>query len=269
MEQHTTEAYDTASDTGVRVEVDGAVATVVLDRPGKRNAQTPAMWEALADVGDRLDPGVRVVVLRGEGASFSAGLDRRMFSPEGIPGQGSLPGLTELDDHALAGRIEHWQRAFTWWRRPEVVTVAAVQGHAIGAGFQLALACDLRVVAEDAQFAMLEPTLGLVPDLAGTKPLVDLVGYARALEICATGRTVDAAEAAEIGLATIVVPPDELSGAVRDLTDALAAAPRGAVTATKRLLQQAGERGYDEQREAERREQIARLRDLAAQMRSS
>jgi enoyl-CoA hydratase/carnithine racemase len=257
-EQHT--------DTGVRLEVDGPVATVVLDRPDKRNAQTPAMWDALTDVGERLDPDVRVVVLRGEGASFSAGLDRRMFTPDGIPGQGSLPGLTDLDDEALVDRIGRWQRAFAWWRRPDLVTVAAVQGHALGAGFQLALACDLRVVAEDAQMAMLEPTLGLVPDMGGTKPLVDLVGYARALEICATGRTVGAAEAAQIGLATIVVPPDELLSAVRDLTDALTAAPHGAVTGTKRLLQQAAQRGYDEQREAERREQVARLRDLAALM---
>jgi enoyl-CoA hydratase/carnithine racemase len=254
------------TEAGVRLEVDGPVATVVLDRPDKRNAQTPAMWEALTDVGERLDEDVRVVVVRGEGASFSAGLDRRMFTPEGIPGQGSLPGLTGLDDEALQDRIGKWQRAFAWWRRPDLVTVAAVQGHAIGAGFQLALACDLRVVAEDAQFAMLEPTLGLVPDLGGTKPLVDLVGYARALEICATGRAVGAAEAAQLGLATIVVPPDELPSAVRDLTDALTAAPRGAVTGTKRLLQQAAERGYDAQREAERREQVARLRDLATQM---
>ncbi len=61
-----------------------------------------------------------------------------------------------------------FQEAFTWWRRPDLVTVAAVQGHAVGAGFQLALACDLRVVADDAQFAMREPSLGLVPDLVGT-----------------------------------------------------------------------------------------------------
>lgn len=257
-----------SSDAGVRVSTDGAVATVVLDRPDKRNAQTPAMWDALADIGDRLDPAVRVVVLRGEGASFSAGLDRRMFTPEGIPGQGSLVKITELDDDALSTQIADWQRAFTWWRRPEIVTVAAVQGHAIGAGFQLALACDLRVVADDARFAMLEPTLGLVPDLGGTQPLVDIVGYARALEICATGRSVDAAEAAEIGLATVVVPAAELLAAVDDLAAALTAAPHGAVTGTKRLLQAAPRRGYDEQRAAERREQAARLRDLAAQMRS-
>ncbi|MDQ4006558.1 MAG: enoyl-CoA hydratase/isomerase family protein [Actinomycetota bacterium] len=252
-------------EAGVRLEVDGPVATVVLDRPDKRNAQTPAMWQELADIGDRLDPEVRVVVLRGEGASFSAGLDRRMFSPEGIPGQGSLPGLTALDDDALAARIEQYQQAFTWWRRPEIVTVAAVQGHALGAGFQLALACDLRVLADDALLAMLEPTLGLVPDLAGTKPLVDLVGYARALEICATGRMVGAAEAAEVGLATVVVPAGELLEAVKDLTDALTAAPRDAVTGTKRLLRAATTREYDEQRAAERHEQVRRLRALATQ----
>jgi enoyl-CoA hydratase/carnithine racemase len=257
------------SDAGVRVSTDGRVATVVLDRPAKRNAQTPSMWNALADVGERLDPAVRVVVLRGEGVSFSAGLDRRMFTAEGIPGEGSLLGLTDLDDEKLDAQIESWQRAFTWWRRPEVVTVAAVQGHAIGAGFQLALACDLRVLADDARFAMPEPTLGLVPDLGGTAPLVDIVGYPRALEICATGRNVDAAEAAELGLATLVVPAAELLAAVDDLTAALVAAPHGAVTGTKRLLQGASRRGYDEQRAAERSEQITRLRDLAAQMRGS
>jgi len=255
---------ETPEDAGVRVEVDGAVATVVLDRPDKRNAQTPAMWQRLAEIGAGLGDDVRAVVLRGEGASFSAGLDRRMFTPEGIPGQSSLVGITAQDDDGLTATIEGFQQAFAWWRRPDLVTVAAVQGHALGAGFQLALACDLRVVAEDAKFAMLETTLGLVPDLGGTKPLVDLVGYARALEICVTGRTVLAPEAAELGLATIVVPGEQLQDAVRDLADALLAAPPGAVTGTKRLLQGAAEREYDVQRAAERREQVARLRELAA-----
>ncbi|MGH3355166.1 MAG: enoyl-CoA hydratase/isomerase family protein [Nocardioidaceae bacterium] len=257
------------ADAGLRLEVDGAVATVVLDRAEKRNAQTPTMWRGLAEIGRQLDRDIRVVVLRGEGPSFSAGLDRRMFTPEGIPGEGSLFGLTELDDGALVAEIEEYQAAFTWWRRPEIVTIAAVQGHAVGAGFQLALACDLRVVAVDVQFAMLEPGLGLVPDLGGTKPLVDLVGYSRALEMCVTGRRVDAAEAAETGLATIVVPTEQLLDAARDLTDAMAAAPHGAVTGTKRLLQGALQRTYDDQRAAERVEQTGRLRDLAAHPQST
>lgn len=249
---------------GVRFEVDGAVATVVLDRPSRRNAQTPAMWAALAEIGERLPDAVRVVVLRGEGTSFSAGLDRRMFESGGVPGERTLVELARLDDDALAAQIEIYQRAFTWWRRPEIVTVAAVQGHAVGAGLQLALACDLRVLADDAQLTMLEPALGLVPDLGGTKPLVELVGYARALEICATARPVGAEEADAIGLATIVVPTDELVDATGDLVDALSAAPHDAVTGTKRLLLAAAGRTHVEQRAAEREEQVARLRDLAA-----
>jgi enoyl-CoA hydratase/carnithine racemase len=110
---------------------------------------------------------------------------------------------------------------------------------------------------------MKEPSLGLVPDLGGTKPLVDLVGYSRALEICATGRWVGALEAAATGLATLVVPTDELDAATRELAAAVLAAPAGAVRATKELLSGAGERGYDEQRAAERAAQATRLRDLA------
>jgi enoyl-CoA hydratase/carnithine racemase len=250
--------------SGVRLEVDGPVATVVLDNPATRNAQTPQTWEALAAIGDSLDPEVRVVVVRGAGPSFSAGLDRRMLTPEGVPGGTSFAELVRLDDDALADRIAQFQRAFTWWRRPGRITIAAVHGHAVGAGFQLALACDLRLLADDAQLCMREPALGLVPDLGGSKVLVDLVGYSRALEICATSRWVHASEAVELGLATVVVPRGQLPGAVRDLTAALLAAPAAALTGTKELLVAAGERSYDEQLLAERRAQLPLLRALAS-----
>ncbi|MGH3365749.1 MAG: enoyl-CoA hydratase/isomerase family protein, partial [Nocardioidaceae bacterium] len=124
-QQHPDNQYQ---DAGVRLEVDGVVAEVVLDRPARRNAQTPAMWRALAEIGDRLDPSIRVVVLRAEGTSFSAGLDRRMFEPAGIEGERSLVELARLEDDDLDAQIEEFQRAFSWWRRPELVTVAAVQG---------------------------------------------------------------------------------------------------------------------------------------------
>ncbi len=143
------------------------------------------------------------------------------------------------------------------------MSIAAVQGHAIGAGFQLALACDLRIVAEDAQLAMRETSLGLVPDLAGTHPLVGLVGYSRALEICLTGRFVLAEEAVTMGLANLAVPADQLDGAVRDLASAVLSAPRDAVVETKALLRGARDRDYDAQRSAERAAQARRLRDLA------
>jgi enoyl-CoA hydratase/carnithine racemase len=248
---------------GVRLTVDDAIATVTLADPARRNAQSPAMWRALTEAGRLLPGSVRVVVLRGEGKSFSAGLDRRMFTPEGIDGEPTFIDLARRDDAALDATIAGYQEAFTWWRRNDLVSVAAVQGHAIGAGFQLALACDLRVVADDVQFAMRETSLGLVPDLTGTHPLVALVGYARALEICATGRFVGAGEAVATGLANIAVPVGELDAAVDELAAALLSAPRDAVIETKALLRGAADRSYDEQRAAERAAQTRRLRDLA------
>ncbi|SMF81957.1 enoyl-CoA hydratase/isomerase family protein [Streptomyces sp. Amel2xC10] len=248
---------------GVRLTVDDALATVTLTNPAKRNAQSPAMWRALAEAGQLLPGSVRVVVLRGEGVSFSAGLDRQMFTPEGIEGEPSFIDLARSGDAELDAAIAGYQEGFTWWRRNDVVTIAAVQGYAIGAGFQLALACDIRVVAEDVQFAMRETSLGLVPDLTGTHPLVSLVGYGRAVEICLTGRFVGAEEAVQSGLANVAVPAKELDAATADLAAAILAAPRDAVIETKALLRGASTRDYDAQRTAERTAQGRRLRDLA------
>ncbi|MEV7138036.1 enoyl-CoA hydratase/isomerase family protein [Streptomyces tauricus] len=258
------ESFDSLLDKdGVRLTVDDAIATVTLTNPAKRNAQSPALWRALAEAGRLLPGTVRVVVLRAEGKSFSAGLDRQAFTPEGFDGEPSFIDLARGSDAELDAAIAEYQDGFTWWRRSDIVSVAAVQGHAIGAGFQLALACDLRVVADDVQFAMRETGLGLVPDLTGTHPLVGLVGYARALEICATGRFVQAEEAQRTGLANIAVPVDQLDDTVSELAAALLAAPRDALVETKALLQGASDRTYEEQRVAERAAQGRRLRDLA------
>ncbi|MGW0579585.1 enoyl-CoA hydratase/isomerase family protein [Streptomyces sp. NPDC002920] len=248
---------------GVRLTVEDALATVTLTNPAKRNAQSPALWRALAEAGRLLPGTVRVVVLRGEGKSFSAGLDRQMFTPEGIEGEPSFIELARSGDAELDAAIAGFQEGFTWWRRSDVVSIAAVQGHAIGAGFQLALACDLRVVANDVQFAMRETSLGLVPDLTGTHPLVSLVGYGRAAEICLTGRFVGAEEAVTAGLANIAVPTADLDAATHDLATAILDAPRESVIETKALLRGAADRTYDAQRTAERAAQSRRLRDLA------
>jgi len=252
------------TDLGLRLTVDGPVARVVLDRPDVRNAQTPAMWRALADFGTALSPEVRVVVVSGEGPSFSAGLDRRLMMGENTDGEEPLLTLGAKPTAEVHETIAGFQAGFSWLRRPEIVSIAAVQGHAVGAGFQLALACDLRVVTPDARFSMREPALGLVPDLGGTQPLVQLVGYSRALEICATTRWVEAAEAKELGLANIVVPPEELAGTVSDLTEALLTPLAAAIRETKALLLGAADRSYDDQLAAEREAQERRLKDLIA-----
>ncbi|MGA9747756.1 MAG: enoyl-CoA hydratase/isomerase family protein [Nocardioides sp.] len=251
---------------GVRLDENGLVATIILSRPATKNSQTPATWMALRAIGAALDPAVRVVVVQGEGDTFSSGLDRRMLSPEGLDGEASVLSLLDMPDGEMAESIAGWQEGFTWLRRNDIISIAAVQGSAVGAGFQLALACDLRVLADDARFSMREPILGLVPDLTGTKPLVELVGYARALEICATTRWVGAEEALAIGLATAVVPREELTEAVSDLVAALTAPLYGAVTETKALLQSAAKLDLDDQRRLEREAQVRRFRELAALM---
>lgn len=249
---------------GVRFEVDGARATITLDRPDVLNAQTPSTWVALRTIGEQLDPDVRVVVVRGSGRAFSAGLDRRMFTGEGVAGEPGFAEITARGPEAGAALIAEFQEGFRWLRDPARVTIAAVRGHAIGAGFQLALACDFRVAADDARFSMAETSLGLVPDLGGTLPLVRLVGYSRAAEICLTGRRVGAEEALRTGLVNSVVPGAELDAAVDDLAAQLLRPLPGAVRETLALLTSAADGATEEEQLlAERNAQLRRLAELA------
>jgi enoyl-CoA hydratase/carnithine racemase len=243
---------------GLVLSVSGPVATVTLSRRERRNAMTPSMWHGLAQIPGKLPGDVRVVVVTGAGPSFCAGIDLRMFTREGVPGEdrGVDPGHPLFD-----AQIKGYQEGFFWLRDPAIVSIAKVRGHAIGAGFQLALACDLRVLADDAKLCMKEPALGLVPDLTGTKPLVDIVGLPRAIELCLTARTVDAQEAQQLGLAERVVPEADLDDAVKELTEALLSTNPAAARATKALLVRAQERTLDEQAAAER---VAQAKLLSA-----
>ena len=242
---------------GLGLAIDGSVATVTLGRPERRNAMTPEVWHGLAQIGSSLPPQVRVVVVRGQGPSFCAGIDLSLLAGVGEP-------IPPSDDPDLLQRIASYQAGYLWLRNSEIVSIAAVQGHAIGAGFQLALACDLRILTEDAKLCMKEPALGLVPDLTGTKPLVDIVGLPRAIELCLTARTVNAAEAMLLRLAELVVPVDELDAAVADLVAALLATDAAAARATKGLLQHATGHSLAEQAAEERRAQAELLRGRSA-----
>jgi len=198
---------------------------------------------------------VRVLLLRSDGPAFSAGLDLSQAS-----------GLVELasrsSDEAL-GTIQSYQEAFGLAARPGLVSVALVQGFAIGAGLQLALGADIRIAADDAQFSMAEVTLGLVPDLGGTKRLVELVGYSRAASLCLTGRRISAAEADRIGLVSEVVPAAELDATGDRFVSQILQLQRDAVIEVKALLLTAAGNTQSEQESAEREAQYRRLRALA------
>jgi enoyl-CoA hydratase/carnithine racemase len=212
---------------------------------------TPAIWLALAEIGASLPESVRVAIVRAEGPSFCAGIDLKVLA------EASTTGASQpLDEEQIAG----YQAGYLWLADPAIVSIAAVQGHAIGAGFQLALACDVRIVADDAKFCMKEPALGLVPDLTGTKPLVDIVGLPRAIELCLTTRTIEAGEAIALRLAELMVPGSELDAAVGDLVAALLATDAAAARATKALLRQAGGNTLQQQAAAERQAQLRLLK---------
>jgi len=200
----------TSVDDHLRVEVDGRVATVTLCRPEVLNALHSTTHRALAHALDVLDGDAEVgaVVLAGQGRAFCSGSDLREV--------GSLTGeasqrYVQLDfgtKNRLAGLTKP--------------VVAAVQGHCVGGGLELALACDLRVAADDARFALPEVSLGSVPGSGGLQRLPAIVGLGIAKEWVFTGRVVRAAEAYQRGLVNRVVPREQLTAAAHDLAATLA-----------------------------------------------
>ena len=240
---------DELRSAGLEFSVEGPIAEIVLCAPERRNSQTPAMWRALAALGRSMPDEVRVLILRAEGPSFSAGLDRSMLN-DAVDVE-TVRGLLGSTDFAAARTIGEYQQGFTFLRDPNFISIAAVQGHAVGAGFQLALACDIRVIADNAVFCMKEPALGLVPDLTGLRPLVRQVGYARALEVCVRARNIDAQEAVALGLAHSAVPIGDLASEVDVLVRSLLHSDTEAVRETKRLLQSAENLDLEQQRTLE------------------
>jgi len=209
-----------------RVEHEGGVATVTLDRPEALNALTRASRRALTrDLrGLSADPAVRCVVLTGEGRAFCAGQDLRE--------QDALDDVDVMIRETYIPIIE----AIVEMPKP---VIAAVNGAAAGAGLSLALACDLRYLSEDAVLMLAFSNIGLVPDCGGTWLLPRTVGYARAFELAVTGRRVQADEALALGLVQRVLPRAEVLPAAQELAAQLAARPTLALGWTKRLLRAA------------------------------
>jgi enoyl-CoA hydratase/carnithine racemase len=184
------------------------IADVRLNRPDKRNALDGPMFSALADAGERLktESAVRVVVLSGEGQSFCAGLDFASFQTlaSGGGGDGGNGGGDGGNPGRLTpGGITHLGQQVAWvWQELPVPVIAAVHGHALGGGCQIALGADIRIVHPDTQFSVREVHWGLVPDMTGTFVLSQLVRPDVAKELTFTARIVSGTEAAELGLAT-------------------------------------------------------------------
>jgi len=210
----------------VTVAADGAVATLLLDRPDKHNALTPEMLAQLDAILTRLDAdrSVHAVVVAAAGArSFCAGADIRRFK-----------ALTPLDMWATWTRVG--LRVFEHLARLRQPTIAAVHGDAYGGGLELALACDLRVLAAEATLGLTEVGLGTVPGWGGTGRLPAAIGAARAKELIFTGTPVDAARAAEWGLVNRVVPAADVKAVAAALAEQIAGRAPIAVQMAKQAI---------------------------------
>jgi enoyl-CoA hydratase/carnithine racemase len=216
--------------------ISDGVADVQLNRPDKLNALDIAMFTALAETASAVaeTPGVRAVVLSGAGRSFCAGLDLSAFSAM-AQGERWRP----VDDPTALGAdgLSLGQRAVLAWHDLSVPVIAALRGHALGGGLQLALGADIRIAAPDTVLSVYEINWGLTPDMAGTQLLPRLVGPDVAAELTWTGRLVDATEADRIGLVTRVV--DDPVAAAHELAARIAGANPDAIQTAKRLLERA------------------------------
>lgn len=206
----------------IEIHSSGERVDVILNRPEVLNAMDFEVFDRLAEVADELaSSDARVIVFSGAGRSFSAGID--------VSSLGSVGGTPQEN-------IVRAQAGFRKIAALPMPTVAKVQGHALGAGLQLALACDLRVMATDAKVGLLEANYGLIPDLGGSTRLPQLVGTGRAKLMIWLAEEMSGAEALEWGLAEWAFPPDELDVAVNNIAKRLAGAPLTPTRRSKQLI---------------------------------
>ena len=216
----------------VTIEVSDHVAVVTLARPEKHNALDVAMFEAIIGAAARLadEPGLRAVVVHGDGPSFCSGLDVVSI----MAGAGGTEGLTD----PLQGQSPNWfQRPAYDWIRVPVPVIAALHGNCFGGGLQIALGADIRIAAPDTRLSVMEVKWGLIPDMSITRTLPRLVAIDVAKELTYTARVFDGTEAHGLGIVTRL-SADPL-GAARELAAEIASKSPDAVRAAKRLYDEA------------------------------
>jgi enoyl-CoA hydratase/carnithine racemase len=219
----------------IGVEISNRVATLTLNRPETRNALTgddllPELVSAINEADDRADVGVLIVT--GAGPAFSAGGNVKDMA-DGI---GLFAGNPSEIMEKYRVSIQQLTRKMAG---TDLVTIAAVNGPAIGAGFDLVLGCDLRLGNPKARFAHTFIEMGIIPGDGGAWLLPRVIGWQRATELALTARSIDAKEAVEMGVLLEVVPEEKLMATASDLAATIAAKPAPAVRMAKRLLRQA------------------------------
>ena len=233
------------------------VADVRMNRPEKRNALDTAMFTGLRDAGEELKgmPNVRVVVLSGEGSSFCAGLDFSSFNAMASgerTGDAEKPAAAdESPSTPTSGGITHLGQQVAWvWQELPVPVIAAVHGHALGGGIQIALGADIRIVHPDTQLSVREVHWGLVPDMTGTLFLSQLCGIDVAKELTFTARIFSGTEAGRLGVATHVseTPLEDALALAAEIAGRSPEAVRGAKALFNRLANDGAAEQFAEER---------------------
>ncbi|MBI9082148.1 MAG: crotonase/enoyl-CoA hydratase family protein [Desulfobacterales bacterium] len=222
----------------VTLEIRDHIAFVTLNRPEKYNALNLEMFYRILEVGEAVknDPSIRAVVLSGNGKGFCAGLDFEIFEKLGAD-----PGGHDLFDRPEDNPANKAQQVAWVWKQVPVPVIAALHGVAFGGGIQLALAADIRLAAADTRMSVMEIKWGLVPDMSGSQTLCDLVRLDVAKELVFTGRIVEAAEAAELGLVTRIC--EDPRGEAEKLAKVIAGKSPDAISRGKQLLEEAWRSG--------------------------
>jgi enoyl-CoA hydratase/carnithine racemase len=227
------------SEDRVRIEVADHVATVTLVRADKHNALDRAMFEAIIGAAERLagEPGLRAVVLHGDGPSFCSGLDLASL----VSTDAGIDAIVA----PLRDEPPNWfQRTAYEWLRLPVPVIAAVHGNCFGGGLQIALAADVRIATADARLSVMEVKWGLIPDMSISRTLPRLVGIDVAKELTYTGRVISGAEADALGLVTRLA--DDPLAAARELAAEIASRSPDAVRGAKRLFDTAWTQGPEQ-----------------------
>lgn len=238
----------------VSTTITDGVADVRMTRPDKRNALDNSMFQALADAGEALKsaPGLRAVVLSGEGASFCAGLDFGSFQAMANPDPEAVAARrAEGPSHLAAGQITHRGQQACWvWQELPVPVIAAVHGHALGGGIQIALGADIRIVHPATQLSVRETYWGLVPDMTGTLTLSQLVRADILKDLVFSARVFSGTEAHEIGIATRLseTPYEDAMAMARDLAAMNPDALRGAKALINGLLHEKAAAQFEQER---------------------
>ena len=246
-----TSAIPGVTEDRVTISIDDGIADVRMNRADKRNALDNAMFTSLAAAGEYLKtlPDLRAVVLSGDGASFCAGLDFGSFQAmaQGSSGQGGSVNAGAMSD----GRITHLAQQVCWvWQEVPVPVIAAVHGHALGGGMQIALGADIRIVHPDTQLSVREVHWGLIPDMTGTLMLSRLVRPDIVKDLVFSARVFSGAEGFELGVVTRLSKTPQADA--MDLAQEIAGRSPDAVRGAKKLINLMANDGAAQQFAAER-----------------